>query len=221
MRRLRPWPAISFSASLRGPSSVAVSKPRSAGVLSSTAIEMTSQRVSVSTSFPRNAGDAAVSASMIGPRTSSWSCRKRDSSRLVHWNVTCKHVQPIPNAIASMCTSALAGSDLPAARPLRPELSKVPSGVFSSMKRGRRMSTFSPRRARMFCVSAAKRGCGLMMLSATYRLLATGPPWPSIGTAPMVGRFVMVGATSPLARAASNLRLRRLMLLSTWRRSEA
>lgn len=92
--------------------------PRSMGVRQSTDDEITSQRVSVSTSMPRNTGEPAVRAicsatagtcrhtallaradtthrgtrqarTIIGLITDSWSNKYLDSARSRAWNVTC------------------------------------------------------------------------------------------------------------------------------------
>ena len=68
----------------------------------------------------------------------------------------------MPKAIASMCTAGRPSSSSGASALAVPFWN---SAVRASSYSGTRMSTWLPRRDRMFCVNAAKRGCGLMTAS--------------------------------------------------------
>jgi len=84
-----------------------------------------------------------------------------------------------------------------------------------------RISTFSPRRVRMFCVSAPKRGCGLITKSGTKRDSVNGPPGGAAGCVksptPSIGKHGSVGQTSP-GRSAASSRARRLRMFDSTRR---
>jgi len=69
--------------------------------------------------------------------------------------------------------------------------------------------TFRPRRLRMFCVSVAKRGCGLMSASPQNSEVATGPLGSEGGCVvsgrPIRGKAVTDGAISSSSSAAKSL----------------
>ena len=105
-------------------------------------------------------GLAAVRASMMGQRGASWSYRDLASQILSAWKVNWRQHSPMPNPIASMYTwSGLAALALDPSSP-SPEKSSINgSGVFTSLKIGTLMATFSPLRSLILAESRENLGC--------------------------------------------------------------